>query len=82
MIFAHTEGSLSDFELLISRSAGRNEQYDMGFNLQAKSKVTPNGVPSSSFRAYRLPIDVLESSTLENTPAFRNLDADRDIFSG
>ena len=46
-------------------------------DIQAKSNVTPNGVPSSSFRAYRFPIDVFESSTRENTPALRNLDAKR-----
>ena len=44
-------------------------------DVQAKSSVTPNGVPSSSLRAYRFPIDVFESSTRENTPALRNLDA-------
>ena len=43
--------------------------------VQAKSSVTPNGVPSSSLRAYRFPIDVFESSTRENTPALRNLEA-------
>ena len=41
----------------------------------AKSSVTPNGVPSSSFRAYRFPIDVFESSTRENTPPFLSFDA-------
>ena len=46
-----------------------------GKHIQAKSSVTPNGVPSSSLRAYRFPIDVFESSTRENTPALRNLDA-------
>ena len=44
-------------------------------NVQAKSRVTPKGVPNSSLRAYRLPIDVFESSTRENTPAWRNFEA-------
>lgn len=44
-------------------------------DVQAKSRVTPKGVPNSSFRAYRLPIDVFESSTRENTPALRNFEA-------
>lgn len=42
-------------------------------HVHAKSIVTPYGVPSSSFRAYRLPIDVFESSTREKIPARRNL---------
>jgi len=42
---------------------------------QAKSSVTPNGVPSSSLRAYRFPIEVLESSTREKIPALRSFDA-------
>lgn len=44
-------------------------------DVQAKSRVTPNGVPNSSFLAYRLPMEVFESSTRENTPALRNFDA-------
>ena len=43
--------------------------------LQAKSSVTPKGVPSSSLRAYRFPIEVFESSTREKTPALRSFDA-------
>jgi hypothetical protein len=42
---------------------------------QAKSSVTPKGVPSSSLRAYRFPIEVLESSTREKIPALRSFDA-------
>jgi hypothetical protein len=42
---------------------------------QAKSSVTPKGVPSSSLRAYRFPIEVFESSTREKMPAFRSFDA-------
>ena len=34
--------------------------------------MTPNGVPSSSFRAYRLPIEAFESSTREAIPRLRN----------
>ena len=44
-------------------------------DVQAKSIVNPNGVPNSSFRAYRLPIEVLESSTREKTPALRSFAA-------
>ena len=51
-------------------------------DIQAKSSVTPNGVPSSSLRAYRFPIDVFESSTREKTPAFRNLDAETSEIKG
>ena len=43
--------------------------------LQAKSSVTPKGVPSSSLRAYRFPIEVFESSTREKMPALRSFDA-------
>jgi hypothetical protein len=42
---------------------------------QAKSSVTPKGVPSSSLRAYRFPIEVFESSTREKMPALRSFDA-------
>jgi hypothetical protein len=44
-------------------------------DVQAKSIVRPYGVPNSSFRAYRLPMEVLESSTREKTPALRSLAA-------
>jgi hypothetical protein len=44
---------------------------------QAKSSVTPKGVPSSSLRAYRFPIEVFESSTREKMPALRSFDAGR-----
>lgn len=44
-------------------------------NSQAKSSVTPKGVPSSSLRAYRFPIEVFESSTREKIPALRSFDA-------
>ena len=43
----------------------------------AKSTVAPKGVPSSSFREYRFPIEALESSTRQATPAFRILRAIR-----
>ena len=49
---------------------------------QAKSSVRPNGVPSSSFRAYRLPIEVLESSTREKTPALRSFEASVEELEG
>jgi len=49
------------------------------FWMLAKSTVIPNGVPSSSFLAYRFPIDVLESSTRENTPPLRSLDAEIEV---
>jgi len=41
----------------------------------AKSTVIPNGVPSSSLRAYLLPIDTLDESTREETPDLRSFDA-------
>lgn len=34
-------------------------------HVHAKSSVSPNGVPSSSLRAYRFPMEVFESSTRE-----------------
>lgn len=37
----------------------------------SKSTVIPSGVPSSSFRAYRLPIDALDESTLLAMPKKR-----------
>jgi len=51
------------------------QQSRIRSDVHAKSSVTPKGVPSSSLRAYRLPIDVFESSTREKTPALRNLEA-------
>ena len=42
-----------------------------------ESMVTPNGVPNSSFREYRLPIVAFESSTRAETPALRSLEAGR-----
>ncbi|KAH7100022.1 hypothetical protein BKA62DRAFT_758257 [Auriculariales sp. MPI-PUGE-AT-0066] len=44
-------------------------------NSQAKSTVTPYGVPSSSLRAYRRPIVALESSTRAEIPARRSFAA-------
>lgn len=38
-----------------------------------KSMVIPRGVPNSSFRLYRLPIDAEESSTRLETPKERSL---------
>lgn len=46
-----------------------------GYSL-AKSTVQPNGVPSSSLRAYFLPIDAPESSTRDAMPYLRSLRAD------
>lgn len=44
-------------------------------NAHAKSTVIPNGVPSSSLRAYLLPIDTLDESTRDETPDLRSFEA-------
>ena len=49
----------------------------VSFLSEAKSTVQPNGVPSSSLRAYFLPIDAPESSTREAIPILRILRAAR-----
>lgn len=41
--------------------------------IESKSTVIPNGVPSSSLRAYRLPILLEELSMLFEIPMLRNL---------
>ena len=60
-----------EFDVKFERKVSKNHRNDV----QAKSMVSPYGVPSSSLRAYRFPIEVLESSTREKTPALRNLEA-------
>ena len=50
-------------------------------NVQAKSIVQPKGVPNSSFRAYFLPIEALESSTRLATPSLRIFRARHELIS-
>jgi hypothetical protein len=50
-------------------------KWERGRDSHAKSTVIPNGVPSSSLRAYLLPIDTLDESTREETPDLRSFDA-------
>jgi hypothetical protein len=71
-----TEVSSSDSGPLCANSTRQTfADSSSGPHSQAKSSVTPKGVPSSSLRAYRFPIEVFESSTREKTPALRSLEA-------
>lgn len=54
--------------LVLSRS---RRVYELSLT-DWKSTVMPSGVPSSSFREYRLPIDAPESSTRLEIPSRRN----------
>lgn len=51
--------------------------FSGGGDSLAKSTVQPNGVPNSSFLAYFLPMDTLESSTLLAIPLARIFRATR-----
>jgi hypothetical protein len=62
---------LTAVESIVSSVRLAEGSNDCG-DVQAKSSVTPNGVPSSSFREYRFPIVTFESSTLHANPALLN----------